>query len=170
MKNMKLWQCKIRGFEAKNQSNLEEKISLCLLRSVVGRDDDSRWPNQHATSLVFSLEREAIRPILQPFFLRPFRVEVVQKDSLVSNIVLLKPIPPPSKDNICNFFLSKSEEVSDWAGSYLTSWRTALLQKTKNQIESFPFSSILQQFASQKNLIFASQWDGIWCDFIATRN
>ena len=114
MKNMKLWQCKIRGFEAKNQSNLEEKISLCLLRSVVGRDDDSRWPNQHATSLVFSLEREAIRPILQPFFLRPFRVEVVQKDSLVSNIVLLKPIPPPSKDNICNFFLSKSEEIADW--------------------------------------------------------
>ena len=83
------------------------KISLCLLRSVVGRDDDSRWPNQHAASLVFSLEREAIRPVLQPFFLRPFRVEVVQKDSLVSNIVLLKPIPPPSKDSICNFFFIK---------------------------------------------------------------
>ena len=68
------------------------------------------------------------------------------------------------------FFLSKSEEIADWAGSYLTSWRTALLQKTKNQIESFHFSSILQRFASQRNLIFPSQWDGIWCDFIATWN
>ena len=61
------------------------------------------------------------------------------------------------KTTFATFFLLKSEEISDWAGSYLTSWRTVLLQETKNQIESFPFSSILQRFASQRNLIFASQ-------------
>ena len=107
------------------------KISLCLLRSVVGRDDDSRWPNQHAASLVFSLEREAIRPVLQPFFLRPFRVEVVQKDSLVSNIVLLKPIPPPSKDNICNFFFYQNQKRSQ-TGLVLT-WRVGEPLSCKRQ-------------------------------------
>ena len=64
------------------------------------------------------------------------------------------------KTIFATLFLLKSEEISDWAGSYLTSWRTVLLQETKNQIESFPFSSILQRFASQRNLIFASQWEG----------
>ena len=76
------------------------------------------------------------------------------------------PLSSPTLDQhlqktiFATLFLLKSEEISDWAGSYLTSWRTVLLQETKNQIESFPFSSILQRFASQKNLIFASQWEG----------
>ena len=76
------------------------------------------------------------------------------------------PLSSPTLDQhlqktiFATLFLLKSEEISDWAGSYLTSWRTVLLQETKNQIESFPFSSILQRFASQRNLIFASQWEG----------
>ena len=68
------------------------------------------------------------------------------------------PLSSPTLDQhlqktiFATLFLLKSEEISDWAGSYLTSWRTVLLQETKNQIESFPFSSILQRFASQRNL------------------
>ena len=97
----------------------QEKIGFCLFRSVVRGDHDARRPNEHAPSLVLGLEGEPVRPVLQPLFLRPFRVEVIEKHSLVSNIVLLKPIPPPLKDNICNFFFNQNQERSQ-TGLFLT--------------------------------------------------
>ena len=140
------------------------KISLCLLRSVVGRDDDSRWPNQHAASLVFSLEREAIRPILQPFFLRPFRVEVVQKDSLVSNIVLLKPIPPPSKDNICNFFFIKIRRYRRLGWFLLDELANRSPAKDKESDRVFPFllNSSAIYITKESYICFTMRWYLMW--------
>ena len=73
----------------------EQKIGFCLLRSVVRGDHDARWPYKHAATLVLSLEGEPVRPVLKPLFLHPFWVEIIQQDSLVSDVVLLVPIPPP---------------------------------------------------------------------------